>query len=77
MGKEGQLVAGSDPTALESGEHQIVIDNLVDAVRDGADMVIPCTAVRPSLEMALAMYKSDKDGKAVTLPLQDEDRIWD
>jgi predicted dehydrogenase len=77
LGKEGQLVAGSDPTALESGEHQIVIDNLVDAVNEGADMVIPCTDVRPSLEMALAMYQSDKEGKAVQLPLQNESEIWD
>jgi hypothetical protein len=33
--------------------------------------------VRPTLEMALGMYMSDKTGEKVEMPLMNEDEIWD
>lgn len=68
--------ASNDPTALPSGDHQLVIDDCVDAIVADHEVAIPCSAVRPSLELALAMYKADKNGTKVTLPLQDEENIW-
>jgi predicted dehydrogenase len=77
-GDASQATAQSDPTALPSGEHQIVIDDCVDALREGRELAIPCDTVRPSLEIALAMYKSDKLGQQpVGLPLENEQDIWD
>jgi len=76
-GDVDQATAGSDPTALDSIDHQMVIDDCVDAIRENREVVIPCTSVRPALEMALGMYKSDKLGKPVDLPLADEEGIWD
>jgi UDP-N-acetyl-2-amino-2-deoxyglucuronate dehydrogenase len=68
--------AGSDPTALPSADHQYVIDDCVDAIDQDREVCIPCSSVRSTLEIALAMYKSDKDGAEVSLPLADEDSIW-
>ncbi len=68
--------AGSDPTALPSADHQYVIDDCVDAIDQDREVCIPCSSVRSTLEIALAMYKSDKDGAEVSLPLADEASIW-
>ena len=75
-GYPSQATAGSDPTALPSIDHQIVIDDCVDAIAADGPLIIPCETVRPTLEMALAMYKSDRLGEPVSLPLTDEEGIW-
>ncbi len=75
-GDADQAAAGSSPTALDSIDHQIVIDDCVDAIAEDREVMIPCRSVRPSLEMALAMYKSDKLHAPVTLPLENEGSIW-
>jgi predicted dehydrogenase len=76
-GDAAQATAASDPTALPSAEHQMVIDDCVDAIRENREVAIPCQAVRPTLEAALAMYKSDRlDEQPVNLPLEDERGIW-
>ena len=76
IGKTDQATAGSSPTALDSHEHQFVIDDLVAALTTDAQLCIPCAHVRPSLEMALAMYQSDRLGQPVELPLANENSIW-
>ena len=71
-GDASQATAGSSPTALPSIDHQVVIDDCVDAIQQDREVMIPCESVRPTLEIALAMYQSDKLGKPVGLPLADE-----
>jgi predicted dehydrogenase len=77
-GDAAQATAASDPTALPSAEHQMVIDDCVEAIREDREVAIPCQSVRPTLEIALAMYKSDRlNEQPVHLPLVDERGIWD
>ena len=68
--------AGGDPRALPSEDHQFVIDDCVDAIREDREVCIPCESVRGSLEIALAMYKSDKEKAEVVIPFTDEESIW-
>ncbi len=68
--------AGGDPKALPSEDHQYVIDDCVDAIRENREVCIPCSSVRGTLEIALGMYKSDKEKQAVELPFSDEESIW-
>ncbi len=75
-GNVSQATASSDPSALPSGDHQFIIDDCVDAINGDRGVCIPCTAVRPTLEMALAMYKSDKCKSEVRLPI-DESGLWE
>ncbi len=75
-GASTDAVASSDPTALASGEHQFVYDDLVEAAREGREVVIPASAVRPTLEAALAMYKSDRTGAPVELPLDPAEDVF-
>ena len=75
-GNAAQATASSDPSALPSEDHQYLIDDCVDAIETGREVCIPCSSVRPSLEIALAMYKSDKINDEVSMPLK-ETGIWE
>jgi len=76
-GDAQQATAQSDPAALPSVEHQMVIDDCVDAIREDREVAIPCRSVRPTLEIALAMYKSARlKERPVHLPLKHERDIW-
>jgi predicted dehydrogenase len=76
-GNADQATGGSSPTALAGIDHQRVIDDCVDAIAENREVVIPCESVRPTLEMVLAMYKSDQIGKPIHLPLADENSFWE
>ena len=69
-GDAAQATAASDPTALPSAEHQMVVDDFADAMREDREPAIPCQSVRPTLEIALAIYRSSDTGQMVRLPLE-------
>lgn len=76
-GGSEQKAAGSGAyNALQSEDHQFVIDDCVDAINENREVVTPCSDVRASLEMALAMYYSDRIKAEVTLPLPVEGDLW-
>lgn len=58
-------------------DHQVVIQDLIDAVREDREVVIPVVTVRHTLEICLAMYQSAARGGPVDLPVQDDDRAWE
>lgn len=58
-------------------DHQVVIQDMIDAVNTGREVVIPVSSVRPTLEIVLAMYQSAARGKAVALPVQDDEGVWE
>jgi predicted dehydrogenase len=57
-------------------DHQAVIEDMVRAVAEGREPMITLASVRPTLEWALAMYQSAKQGRPVQLPILDEDAVW-
>lgn len=71
-----QITGSGAYNALQSEDHQFVIDDCVDAINEGREVCIPCSDVRASLEMALAMYYSDRIKAEVTLPLPPEADLW-
>lgn len=76
-GDAAVATAAGSATALPSVDHQMVIDDCVDAIQSGRELAIPCQSVRPALEIALAMYRSARLGEPVGLPLVDENRVWE
>jgi len=68
--------AATGPAAFASKDHQVVVEDMVDAILQDRDPVIPAAATRHTLELALAMYKSDKLNKPVILPLENEIDVW-
>jgi predicted dehydrogenase len=76
-GDAAQATAAGSPTALPSADHQAVIDDCAEAIAAGCEVAIPGQSVRPTLEIALAMYQSARLGEPVGLPLADEQHVWD
>jgi len=71
-------VATGATGAAELGfhDHQAVIDDLACAIEQDREPMITLASVRPTLEWALAMYQSAKEGLPVRLPLADETKVW-
>lgn len=57
-------------------DHQAVIEDMVRAIQNGNEPMITLESVRPTLEWALAMYRSAKIGAPVDLPVVDEEAVW-
>jgi UDP-N-acetyl-2-amino-2-deoxyglucuronate dehydrogenase len=76
-GSAAVSTGATGPADFAFFDHQTVIEDMVDAIRENRDPVIPLTAVRPTLEWALAMYQSAKEGAAVALPVVNEEAIWE
>ncbi len=76
IGSAAVVTAATGPTAFAFKDHQVVIEDMVDAILNDRDPVIPAPATRHTLELALAMYQSDKLGRAIALPIEDEENVW-
>jgi predicted dehydrogenase len=61
---------------LGHADHKVVIQDMVDAINENREVVIPVASVRPTLEIVLAMYRSAALAQPVTLPVQDDESIW-
>lgn len=57
-------------------DHAFVIQDLINAVRENREVVIPVSSVRPTLEIVLAMYQSAARGGPVALPVRDDEAVW-
>jgi UDP-N-acetyl-2-amino-2-deoxyglucuronate dehydrogenase len=76
IGSASQGTAATGPAAFGFQDHAVVIQDLIDAVNENREVCIPVSAVRPSLEMVLAMYHSAARNAPVELPVQDDASIW-
>jgi predicted dehydrogenase len=74
-GTAGASTGATGAADLGFKEHQVLIEDMVAAIRDGREPFIPLASVLPALEWALAMYQSAKEHAPVALPI-DEDRVW-
>jgi predicted dehydrogenase len=77
IGSADVSTGAGGPADLSFSDHQILIEDMADAIVNDHDPVIPASDTRTTLEMALAMYQSAKTEARVELPLKDESDIWD
>lgn len=77
FGDATQATAAGSPTAFSYADHLVVIQDMIDAIRENREVVIPVRTVRPSVELALALYQSAARNCKVDLPVQDDPTIWD
>jgi UDP-N-acetyl-2-amino-2-deoxyglucuronate dehydrogenase len=59
----------SDPTAIGAGGHMLLIQDFVNAIREDREPMIPGREARRAVELILAVYQSQCEGRPVTLPL--------
>lgn len=76
-GNAAQATGASGAAAFGAEDHQVVIQDLIDAVREDREVVIPVSTVRPTLEIVLAMYQSAARQAPVSMPVTDDDAIWE
>ena len=58
-------------------DHAFVVQDMIDSIKTGREVVIPVSSVRPTLEIVLAMYHSAARHAPVSLPVQDDEKIWE
>jgi predicted dehydrogenase len=59
----------ADPAAISHGGHREQIADLLDAIETGRPPLITGEEARKPLELILAVYRSAREGREVTLPL--------
>lgn len=77
IGRADIETAATGPAAFSHQDHQLVIEDMVDAILEDRDPCISLPATRGTLEIALAMYQSAKRGDQVNLPIQNENDVWE
>jgi UDP-N-acetyl-2-amino-2-deoxyglucuronate dehydrogenase len=58
-------------------DHAVVIQDMIDAIRENRDVIIPVSSVRNTVEIVLALYQSAAHSRPVTLPVTDDDSVWE
>ena len=76
-GSEAQATGATGPADFGHADHQVVVQDMVNAVRDNREVIIPVESVRPTVEIVLAMYQSAARNSPVELPVADDDSVWD
>jgi UDP-N-acetyl-2-amino-2-deoxyglucuronate dehydrogenase len=77
LGNASQATGAGGAADIGYRDHMVVVQDMIDAVASGREVVIPVRSVRPTLEIVLAMYQSAKQHKPVPLPFSDEATLWD
>jgi predicted dehydrogenase len=77
LGNAAQATAAGGPADFGYADHLVLIQDMIDAVHEGRDVVIPARSVRHTVEVALAMYQSAARKRPVELPVRDDPGIWD
>ena len=76
FGSEKQTTAAGGPANFGFADHQVVIQDMIDAIRENREVVIPAASVRSTVELVLAMYQSAARKQSVGLPTSDDPSIW-
>ena len=76
VGSAAVMTGATGAADLGFHDHMAVIEDMVCAIETGREPVIGLASVLPTLEWALAMYQSAKEGAPVELPIADEKAVW-
>ena len=76
LGNPSQATGAGGAADFGHRDHTVVVQDMIDSIKSNRDVVIPVTSVRPTLEIVLAMYHSAKYNRAITLPISDDDSVW-
>jgi predicted dehydrogenase len=76
IGDASQATGARGAADIGHADHTVVVQDMVDKIGTDAEMVIPVRAVRPSLEIVLAMYQSAARNAPVEWPVVDDLSLW-
>lgn len=75
-GSAAVATGATGPADLAFHDHQVLIEDMAEAVAAGRAPLVPLSSARHTLEWALAMYQSARDHVPVELPLRNEEAVW-
>lgn len=70
IGSEAIQTAATGAADFAYFEHQYLIEDMIQAIREGRPPRVTAQSARSSLEIALAMYASADSGREIALPLR-------
>lgn len=76
LGDASQATGATGAADFGYKDHQVVVQDMIDAIQEDREVVIPVSSVRHSVEIVLAMFQSAHYGRPVELPIQDDESIW-
>jgi len=59
--------ASRDPMAVSADGHTLIVEDLVKAIRNDREPIIPISTAKHSVEVACAIYQSQRSGKIVNI----------
>jgi predicted dehydrogenase len=77
IGNASQATGAGGAADFGHIDHTVVVQDMIDSIKNNKEVVIPVKSVRATLEIILAMYQSAKYGKAISSPFNDDNNIWD
>jgi predicted dehydrogenase len=76
LGNASQATGAGGAADFGHIDHTVVVQDMIDSINNNKDVVIPVKSVRPTLEIVLAMYQSAVFGKIISLPIEDNSKVW-
>jgi predicted dehydrogenase len=76
LGRKAVTTAAGGPADFDFADHQVIVSDMAAAVREKRSPMVSAASARRTLEIALAMYQSDRAQAVVHLPLTDESAAW-
>lgn len=64
-GQKDESAVGRDPMAISSDGHTLIVEDLVKAIRNDREPIIPISSAKHAVEIAYAIYRSARTGKTV------------
>ncbi|TVY08116.1 Gfo/Idh/MocA family protein [Paenibacillus cremeus] len=64
---EGRVNSSSDPTKISADGHFVLIDDLIQSIRENRDPLITGEDAKKAVELILAIYESSRTGQQVFL----------
>jgi len=77
FGSSAQATGAGGAADFGHRDHTVVVQDMIDCIQSDREVIIPVASVRPTLEIVLAMYHSAKHNGPITLPISDDDSVWD
>jgi predicted dehydrogenase len=76
IGNASQATGAGGAADFGHIDHSVIVQNMIDRITDGAEVIIPVVSVRPTLEIVLAMYQSARYEKTICSPFKDDKNVW-
>jgi UDP-N-acetyl-2-amino-2-deoxyglucuronate dehydrogenase len=77
LGNAAQATGAGGAADFGHSDHTVVVQDMIDSIKQDKEVVIPVSAVRGTLEIVLGMYQSAARGEAVRWPLSDDPIAWE